>query len=369
MRANITLKNSVFTAVLLALGALGGLAAGYVGAPMPFMLGALAVSGVLAGFFGHMFPNGYSFPVPLRLAFIGVIGVMIGAQVNAGLLAQAQGFVLSLLAVSLFVVLAQFGNTAIFQRIGGYDRVTAWFSGSPGGLLEAITMGEKAGGNVAVMTLLQFMRIILVVSLLPVVMSLWHGAPVGSAAGLSLGQAGQGQGEALVLVWILVLAAAGLLLGQKLRLPAWQLTGPLVAAALATVFGGVSVYVPGWLLATAQVVLGVSLGVRFYGISRAMLVKAMGLSTLSVGFMLMLGVGLALAVSASTGLALDVLVVSYAPGGVTEMGLIAVSLAASPALVAMHHLYRITLTVLLLSMARRLGMLPQQPEPDPERAD
>ncbi len=357
MIAGITPKATIFTLFLLILGALGGGLAAMLGAPMPFMLGALAISGAMAGLFGQHFPKKYSFPSPLRLLFIGVIGIMIGAQVDASLLAQARGIVLSFVAVSLFVVLAQLINTAIFQRIGGYDRTTAWFSASPGGLLEAITMGENAGGNVQVITLLHFMRIILVVTVLPILMSIWHGAPVGSASGMSLGQAQAGQGGPQVVLWIVALTLAGLLVGQKLRLPAWQLTGPLIAAALVSLFGWVDIYVPAWLLASAQIVLGVSLGVRFYGVGRAMLMKAVNMSILSVSFMLALGVALALVVAPVTGLALDVLIVSYAPGGVSEMGLIAVSLAANPALVAIHHLYRITLTVLLLSMARRFGVL------------
>ena len=48
---------------------------------------------------------------------------------------------------------------------------------------------------------------------------------------------------------------------------------------------------------------------------------------------------------------------SFAPGGVTEMSLIALSLSANPAVVTLHHLYRIILTVLGLSFLRkRLGL-------------
>jgi uncharacterized membrane protein AbrB (regulator of aidB expression) len=39
------------------------------------------------------------------------------------------------------------------------------------------------------------------------------------------------------------------------------------------------------------------------------------------------------------------------------MSLIAVSLAANPALVTLHHLFRITLTVVELGVVRRLGLV------------
>ena len=346
---------ALFTSLLLALGLMGGFAARMLGAPMPFMLGALAVSATLAGVFGRHYPPAYRFPQPIRLTFIAVIGVTIGAQVSSELLSHMQGFLVSLVAVSLFVVIAQLSNAFLFRRLGGLDDATAWFSASPGGLVEAVTMGEAAGGDLRMMTLLQFLRIILVVSALPIALSIWNGAPVGSAAGLSLSG---GAGGTVPLVFLL--AAIGHVLGRVLHLPAGQLTGPLIAAAVVSVTGLAPVAVPGWLVAAAQVVLGVHLGVNFHGTRPAHLLRAIGLSVVSVSFMLALGFVLAVIVHAITGLDLIVLIISYAPGGVTEMGLVAISLAANPALVTLHHLFRITLTVVFLSLAGRRHFQPPE---------
>ncbi len=348
------LINQAFTMLLLGIGLVGALIARWGGAPMPFMLGALAASGAMAAFFGARYPKEYAFPMPVRLTFIGVIGVAIGSLVDPDMFKDTGGYLISLGAILVFVPVSQFMNFAIFLRIGGYDRVTAWFAGSPGGLIESVTMGEEAGGDVRVMTILQFLRIILVVSFLPIAMSIWHGGPVGSAAGLTL----TGEAAGLKYLPLLVpLIVVGHIFGRLARLPAGQLTGPLVAAAVLAWTGWIPLEVPPWLLATAQVVLGVHLGVRFHGVGRALLVKGLGMSFISVAGMLALGLVLALAVGRVTGIALDVLIISYAPGGVTEMGLIAISLLANPTLVALHHLVRITVTVLLLSAAKRMGVL------------
>lgn len=354
MRRPSALKLPLFTASLLVVGLVGGLGARALGMPMPFMLGALAASALTAGFGGHLYPRDYMFPVRLRLLFIGIIGVAIGARVDAGFLAQGWEFGLSLVAVSLFVVLAQGMNYAIFRTLGKLDAPTAWFAGSPGGLIEAVTMGEAAGGDIRLLTLLQFLRIILVVSVLPFALSIWHGGPVGSAAGLGGAHAGT---DPAGLALVLALAVIGSFAGLRARLPAGQLTGPLILAALVSLSGWAVLGYPGWLMAAAQVVVGVSLGARFQGVGRRLLLKALGLSLTSVSMMLVLGLGLAWIIHLATGLPFVVLIISYAPGGVTEMGLVAISLNANPTLVAMHHLYRITLTVLFLSLARKLGVL------------
>ena len=55
-----------------------------------------------------------------------------------------------------------------------------------------------------------------------------------------------------------------------------------------------------------------------------------------------------------TGAPFDTLLISFAPGGVTEMALIALSLQANPALVTAHHIYRIILTVIEMSVIQRV---------------
>lgn len=352
----VRIKAYAFHAFVLALGSAGGYIAAWLGSPIPWLMGAMAASAFMVTFANWAFPADYLFPQPLRFFFVGIIGVMIGARIHPEFLGQITALALSFGAVTLFVLIAQVGNYLIFNRLGGYDRATAWFSASPGGLIEALTMGEASGADVKVLTLQQFLRIITVITVLPLALSLYHGHPVGSAAGMSMG-AGPGRGGEADIAWSVVLVLAGLGLGRLVRLPAWQLTGPLVLTGLATAMGWLALSPPIWLSQAAQVVIGVSLGTRFFGVNGRLLVKTAGMAVLSGAFMLALGAGLAWAVHALSGRGFEVMFIALAPGGVTEMALVALSLAADPAFVTLHHLYRIMLTVLFLGLARRLGIL------------
>ena len=49
----------------------------------------------------------------------------------------------------------------------------------------------------------------------------------------------------------------------------------------------------------------------------------------------------------------DTMLISFAPGGVTEMALVALSLQANPAFVTLHHILRILITVIALSLSAR----------------
>ena len=110
---------------------------------------------------------------------------------------------------------------------------------------------------------------------------------------------------------------------------------------------------PVWLVVVAQIVIGASLGMRFLNMGAALIVRGIGLSALSVGAMLGLGVLCALSLGWVTGQPFDVLLICFSPGGVTEMSLIALSLAANPAYVTLHHIYRIFLTVILMEFGAK----------------
>ena len=214
-------------------------------------------------------------------------------------------------------------------------------------------MGEGAGADIRILTAQQFLRIIVVITLLPLGLSLWMGAPVGSAAGLRAAS-GHTPVTAQTLLLIFVAAGAGLALARLIRLPAAQLSGPMILAALATTTGVLDLHLPVWLIAAAQLVIGVSLGMRFKGTNLALLRRCAWLALVSVIYMLFLGGILSVILWQITGIEWLHLLISFSPGGVAEMSVVALSLAANPALVSLHHVARILMTVVELSVMARL---------------
>ena len=343
---------------LILLGALGGFVAQALGLPLPFILGSLIGVAIFAQ--GTellarsperaMIQPDFKFNENFRAIFIAVIGVAIGTKITMEVIMALPKAAYSFAALTLFVPLTFWTNYLIFRRVGKYDHPTALFSGSPGGLYEAILFGEKTGADMRQLMVAQFLRVILVVTLLPIGMSIYVGHPVGSSAGLSFAAADTGYEHLPVAMLVVFL---GLFLGFRLHLPAAQLVGPLVLGGVVTLSGLAVLDMPPWTLSAAQVVIGTSLGTRFVGLSPAMLIKGIWLAILSVGSMLLIGTAMALALQPLTGEHVDALLISFAPGGVTEMALVALSLNASPAFVTLHHLYRILLTVVVIGQVAK----------------
>lgn len=327
-----------------------GFVAEWAGLPLPFLLGPLLASGLMSTLLSDRLPAQFPALTPLRTSFIAVIGLMIGTQITPELFAEAKALMASILALGLFVGLSMGLNYAVFRKLGGYDGPTAFYSSAPGGLYESLAFGEEAGADPAQLMLQQFLRVIMVVTLLPVGLSFWHGAPLGSAAGMTMASA---EVPLSRLPLIALAVVAGIVLGKLCRMPARQLTGPMAVGAVLSLTGLIQMDVPQWLINLAQVVVGTALGMRFKGSTGPMLGKAAGLALVSVGGMLCLASAMALMLTPLTDEPFDVMLISFAPGGVTEMALVALSLPANPALVTLYHVIRILITVAMLSLTAK----------------
>ncbi len=338
--------------LLLALGLVGGLIAKSLGAPIPFLLGSLATVGTFVVFFDSKLPFPLYFPMQIREVFVAVIGTMIGSTFTPEGVAAFQAAWATFAAVIAFIVAALAVNYVIFTRIGGYSRPNAFYSSMPGGLVDSVTLGEQAGGDPRILSIQHFVRIVFIVTIVPLGFWIWTGEAVGSSAGVALDE-GHPPLELKDGMVLLITGAVGFFGGRLLKLPAYFLMGPLIAAAVVHGLGLTQAQLPNWMLGFAQLIVGVGFGSRFAGMNRQMLAKGLGLGFASTTAMLLLGGFFAWTLTGITDQAIDVLFLCFAPGGITEMGLVALSLNANPVFVTAHHLLRIVVTVAIAALTVR----------------
>jgi membrane AbrB-like protein len=288
-------------------------------------------------------------PVRLRPAIVAIIGVLLGSRFTPEVLGQAAEA-----AVTLTILLVYLGAVAgvvvpFYRFVGRQDWTTAYFAGMPGGLSEMIEFGEARGANVPAIVLAHSLRIVVTIALMAFLFRVVLGHQVGAAA-LSAG-------PELTLLDAAILAASALVgaaLGTGLRLPAPTFLGPLVVSAAAHMTGLTTSAPPPGLVVAAQVVLGTILGCRFLGIPLAMLGKAGLLSLGATVLTLLLALVAGLAMRAWAGVGLDQALLALAPGGLTEMGLIALAIHADVAFVALHHVARILVVLVLAPLVARV---------------
>lgn len=336
------------------IAAAGGAVFAAAGAPLAWMLGAMFVATGVA-MWGRVRLGVYPW---LRTTMIAVLGVMLGSAFTPALLAEIPGWWPAVLALALYVAALTAGGYAFFRHVGGYDPVTAYFSAPPGGLSEMAIMGHELGGDIRTISLVHATRILVVVATIPVYFRVIEGLEVpalprdvGRLVDIPLA-------EAAILA---ACALFGVPLGKVSRVPAGALIGPMVLSAAVHLAGWSSAKPPAEVVAAAQVVVGASIGCRFFGLKLAEARRTVSLGAASGAIMVLLAAGAAYALAGLLGHPADVLALSFAPGGLAEMALIALILGIDTAFVSAMHVMRIAMVVIGAPAAYGLARRPPQP--------
>lgn len=328
----------------LALGTLGGVVFHALKLPLPWMLGALFTT--MAASLAGLPVLG---PTRLRPAIVAVIGVLLGSRFTPSVIEQAGAALVTLSILMVYLAAVALVVVPYYRFVGRQDWTTAYFAGMPGGLSEMIELGEARGADVPAIVLAHSLRIVLTIGLMAVLFRLVLGYDVGGA--LPGPKAALGPGDAAALA---ACAVIGALLGTKLHLPAPTFLGPLILSAAIHLAGLTQSAPPGLLINAAQVALGTILGCRFLGIPPRMVLRAGSLSLGATVLTLLLAALAAWAMRAGAGVGIDQGILALAPGGLTEMGLIALAIHADVAFVALHHVARILVVIVLAPVLVRL---------------
>lgn len=331
----------------LIIGAAGGTIFYLLDTPLPWMMGAMFATGnaALAGLELRMDSR-------VRTGMIVVLGVLLGAAFSPDILDRIPRWPISLAALVGYVVISSFAAYAYFRYVAKFDPRTAFFSGIPGGLNEMIVLGQSMGADDRQIGVSHTTRIFLVVMVLPILFRTFDDQYVAGLRSFATeAEAGMGPADVAILA---ACAIVGIFGARALRIPAPQLTGPMILSAAVHLTGLTDAAPPVILVAIAQVFIGGSVGARFSGLSyRQMgrIIRDGGVATL-----ILLAITAIFAVGLSTlaGFPFGSVVLAYSPGGFTEMSLVALALNIDTAFVATHHITRITIVVFLMPWIVRL---------------
>ncbi len=339
-------------ALTLVLGEIGGVGAHAAHLPLGYLLGSMVLVGTLAALDFRPLGKTLVLPARLRFSFVPVIGVTIGGAFTPEVARAALGWGPSLAALFVFVPMAHALGYMVYRR-GGFDPNEAFYSSVPGGLIESVQMGEEAGADVRLLIVTQTLRLILTIIAVPMIFLTLTGHAVGSAAGATMiGASAPVTGQDIVLM--VAAGAIGAQAGKRLRLPGYIITGPLLCSAVLHATGLMQSIPPAWLVSVTQVILGAGLGVRFVGMDHKLLARCGKLALLNGALALSLAFAFAGVIHWTTSAPIAASFLAFAPGGLAEMSLIALSLNMSVIYVTAHHVLRIVLAVSFAKMGKRL---------------
>jgi membrane AbrB-like protein len=289
-------------------------------------------------------PARIAVPKPVNAAAQAVIGVSIGALVRLSTLTALGAHWLPVLAVTVGTLLLSLGAGVLLRLQPGITPVTGAFSMIAGGASGITAMARDLGADDRMVAVLQYLRVLLIVVLMPVTATAVYGATAATATGSASG----GRGWPAGLLFTVACGVVGYLLARLAHVPVGALLGPMVVAAVVVVSGlAGGAQAPQFLQNAAFLVIGLQVGVSFTRESLRTVGRALPMA-LAVIVALILGcAGLGAVLSAATGAGELDAYLATTPGGLYAVLATATSSGADATFVLAVQVLR--LFVMLLS--------------------
>ena len=319
----------------------GGFVFNHFNFPLAFMLGAIAATMAVAMAGGPLARPHRNVVTPMRAS----LGVLLGSAITPDLLDRVGALGAAAAFVPVFVLVSSIVGTLYYQRLAGFPRDEAFFSAVPGGLHIMTIYAEEAGVDIRRVALAHALRITFVVLMAPFAVSFLTTMPVINVINAS------GSIVDLSARDFLLLLAAGLVgwaVGRRTGMPGAQMIGPMLASAALHISGITAAKPPVELIILSQVIIGANIGARYVGetlvIVRQAIVLAFGYVAITLA--------IATAFAGTLHLLFDLPVItgmlSFSPGGMSEIGLIALALGLDVGFVATIQVSR-SLTIALFA--------------------
>jgi membrane AbrB-like protein len=328
----------------LIVAALGMIAFTLMGLPLPFLFGPMTAC-LIAALLGAPLKGLGQISIAART----ILGVAVGASITPALLHQLPLMAGSVALIPVYILMIALIGVPFFNRIFGFDPVTSFYAAMPGGLQDMVIFGQAAGGNVRTLSLVHATRVLIIVTLAPVMLTQFYGVsltnPIGApAATIPLKE----------LALMVVAALVGWKGGERVGLFGASILGPMIVAAVFSLAGWIHMRPPQEAILAAQYFIGMGIGVFYVGVTLRELRQVV---FAGVAFVLVLAVLAAVfaEIVILAGFAEPVeAFLSYAPGGQAEMTVLAIVAGADLGFVITHHLTRIILVITGAPIAARL---------------
>ncbi|MDY0395064.1 AbrB family transcriptional regulator [Virgibacillus halophilus] len=326
----------IFITLIIAI--IGGVLFQLLHIPVPWLLGPM-IAMVLGK---NMLQWDFAWPYHLRNTGMMIIGYTIGLSMTLAALREMALQLPTMLLMTVLLMLLCAGIALIVSMLSDSDYRSALLGSIPGGLTQVIVLAEETKGiNLAVVTVTQVIRLMMIVIAMPLLVLMpffgQHAGDNGGTAALPI--------ETTVSLFphIILFALVGVilaLLGNKIHFPTAYLLGPMIGTAVLQVLGFTGPHLPGFVINAAQLLIGTHVGLML----KASEIEHKGRTfSLAIGSGLML-MGGSVVLSFILGWLHDMsratALLATAPGGMDQMGIIAHAIEADLSIVSGYQLFR-----------------------------
>ena len=316
----------------------GALIADYFSVPLAWFLGPMLVTSVvsLLGFKTKM-------PKLVLSIILIFLGLYIGNYIDKNLFSQIHQWAWTSFIMFSYIIVSVLLVSKYLQKFSGYGKKTSLFSAAPGALGPLLILAEDEKSDLSQVATSHLIRLIIIITVFPFFVQSFYGFGTEN-----LNEKIIENQDALDLLILIFLSLILIYLFDKLRLPAALLSGTLVASGFLQITEIATYKLPPNIVDYCLLILGSSVGCRFANKTFYDIGKNALHSFVATFLLVLLGVIAAFAAGFVIDKNFFTLLLSYCPGGIYEVAVIAIYFDLDPEFVSFHHIIRLLIILFVV---------------------
>ena len=338
-----SLISSEFLLVIL-ISTPSAIIAEYFNVPLAWMLGPMIAISIAA-------LMGLKVAMP-KLALSGILiilGLYIGTYIDQNLINQMVNWIWTTIIMFFYILVSIIIVSKYLQKFSGYNEKTSIFSAAPGALGPLLILAEHENSDLSQVATAHLIRLIIIITIFPfIIVNYSNSDPIVLE---EFNYIDQNHFNLIILIiWSIIL----ILLFDNLKIPAALLSGTLVASGILQVSDIATYKLPEFSINFCLLILGASVGCRFAEKTIKEVANNTFHSFVATSLLVLLGLIAAYVATFFVDNNFLTLVLSFCPGGIYEVAVIAIAFELEPDFVSFHHIIRLLFILFTIPLILKL---------------
>ena len=324
--------------------------ADYFNIPLAWMLGPMLAVSIAA-------LSGIKIKMPkLALSSILIVlGLHIGNYIDQNLINQMTEWVWTSIIMFVYILISILIVSKYLQKFSGYNVKTSIFSAAPGALGPLMILAEHEKSDLSQVATSHLIRLIIIITVIP-----FFVVNYSTNEALTIEKFNYLDQNHFHLLILLIGSILLIFLFDKIGVPAALLSGTLVASGILQISEVASYKLPDESINFCLLILGASVGCRFADKSLKEVASNSFHSLVATVILVTLGLLAAIVATYFVDTNFLTLLLSFSPGGIYEVAVIAIAFDLDPNFVAFHHIIRLlmilfTIPIILKIIGKKLN--------------
>ena len=305
--------------------------ADYFNIPLAWMLGPMIAISIAA-------LTGVKVMMP-KLALSGILiilGLHIGNYIDQNLINQMANWIWTTIIMFFYILVSILVVSKYLQKFSKFGTKTSIFSAAPGALGPLLILAEYEKSDLSQVATAHLIRLIIIITVFPFII-----VNFANSEAIEIENFNYLAQNHFNLIILIIGSIILILLFDKIKIPAALLSGTLVASGILQITELATYKLPESSINFCLLILGASIGCRFAEKTIKEVANNTFHSFVATGLLVLLGLIAAYAATFFVDNNFLTLVLSFCPGGIYEVAVIAIAFELEPDFVAFHHIIRL----------------------------